>query len=583
MNSPGQPQIDLYNRGIPQVSQFDTRGGNRFRILRTFKHNGRNVAAWRLELRDLRGGLGRQTGDFDRDHDRTADSTLDTRHYRHLILPFLKTEAATPDPNTFEVLSSEDIFGLKMIAIGDGTGSLFKETSATNPAIVATTYAAGAGTPISCLHAVNWASATTAKHLLVGRIGAAAQTISAADGTVAATCHADVNTLWGAVPTFLPQLPILLYANGAIRKVNGTSAANTQPTIVSANRPNGGYAVGGLQLGGGTWRAYFVEPDENQASSMLTLSNEDFGKIIHYNSEGSDPNPLDMGIRIIQAVAVPDLQAIVAHDFKRVILHEGARKRDLRIFEGRPSNSNYDLRVTSLGANGPEIIAQISKWVNDDNTHWFEAWSPITGAWHKISAEEQETGSTSNRGFVPLGGLPLSKATRFMHTYDLDAAWERMYVATYGDNPFLLHRKTASTSTAGTGQEYESTGTWTSPYLELPGLEGFPKAVSRIIFMGDVDAGGTTSTPATVVWTAGGMGGNRSFITGFQNKRQVQDFPNNTHVFYQLQMTCTATRQSGGTDPTRFTPNALPVIVEGYAWLDDDIVSPGEVREMVGR
>ena len=115
---------------------------------------------------------------------------------------------------------------------------------------------------------------------------------------------------------------------------------------------------------------------------------------------------------------------------------------------------------------------------------------------------------------------------------------------------------------SGTGYEFELNGTYTSPYWKLPGLEGCPSMVSKITFAGDVDSGGTSGADASVVVTAGNMTG--TFYTGYSHRAQAADLVDTGEVFYDLQVSITQTRNDGS---TRWTPNGLPVIIEGYSWV----------------
>ena len=137
----------------------------------------------------------------------------------------------------------------------------------------------------------------------------------------------------------------------------------------------------------------------------------------------------------------------------------------------------------------------------------------------------------------------------------------KMFIPPSEYNPYNVYRQTTGAA-SGTGIEFEATGTYTSPKWVLPGLEGAPSMVSKITYLGDVDSGGTSGTAATATVTAGNMTG--TFITGFADRAQVTDIQDSGDVFYKLQVTVTQTRNTGS---TRWTPQSLPIIIEGYSWV----------------
>lgn len=106
-----------------------------------------NAIGWRLKVRDLRGGLNLTRGPFTEAHTRTKASTLDTRWRDQLILPQKTATQTTPDPPAAALsqIYSARVAGTLCIAerAGNSASTLFLETSATDPTIIATNYNPG--------------------------------------------------------------------------------------------------------------------------------------------------------------------------------------------------------------------------------------------------------------------------------------------------------------------------------------------------------------------------------------------------------------------------------------------------------
>ena len=89
-------------------------------------------------------------------------------------------------------------------------------------------------------------------------------------------------------------------------------------------------------------------------------------------------------------------------------------------------------------------------------------------------------------------------------------------------------------------------------------------SVRRISGNPQIDiGGGTPTTNPTVAITVGGV--TATFIYNETQGRQEFGFWGNEHVTYELQPVVTLTQQAGGTDPTRQTSQAFPLIIEGVA------------------
>ena len=306
---------------------------------------------------------------------------------------------------------------------------------------------------------------------------------------------------------------------------------------------------------------------------MLLFGSEIPGRIVSTLLEGSDPQELVLPLkRIFFAAIVRD--GIVASDKERIVFHNGRSIRDLRWIKDRVANSDRLFECRGFWVNGPELYVEVNHRASASGTgstnRWIEAYNFETDSWHQVSGTTTLS-STGAFGVAAGGSFPFSHETNFLHIYS-DGSWRRMFAPPNGYNPFSQYRQTSGAQT-GTGNEFEATGTYTSTAWELTGLEGWPKTISRIIFLGDVDAGGTAATAATVRVRAGdptaitnGTAASANFVTGLptaQGGAQITDFPDNQDLFYRLQVEIRLARTTAS---TRFTPNGLPVIIEGFAF-----------------
>lgn len=541
--------------------------------------NGRRRYYWELILYDARGGLNRQVGDFDRDFDRSSESTIDTRFERTGVLPLLLTEVTTPDPaGTQTGIHYAQIFDTTIIATGaTNDACLFKETSGTDPTIAAITGAGTGGQPghsFTCAHPAIFGGSSTAEKLVLGLVGAVPIAITDTSGTLyGTTAHANLNPLWGLIQTFLGN--VLFYANGNIYSLDEDADWDTAPTQTVTMR-NGGFALGALLLGGGlgTVRAYWAEPDQATTSGCLAFGSETSFHIVSTDFEGYDKTPFlftpELN-RLYWAVIYRD--GIVASDLKRVVFKNGSVSIDLHIFDDVSPDSDKQYRARGAWVRGDTLRVRVQKSKTSSGTG-NSSWSIMeydwqSQAWHRVSAWEDNS-STGDFGVMPSGGgLPWSDETGYLH-HQIDGSWWRQEWPAPGVNVFGLRKTSGAQS--GTGSQFESTGTWTSPKWELPGLEGMTKVWMGYAFLGDLEAGGTGGTAASIAITAAG---HTETINANSTNPQTAELGSLRMMpaFDKLQISITATRQSGGTDPTRFTPNIFPVLLWGFAGEDRDIAT----------
>ena len=562
--------LDLFNFGaglpqrqgvVPAQARFSAR------VIDHVEGEG-DIIHWKWIIDDFRGGLNVTVGEIENDFDRVTSSTADTRYYRTLILPQLTTAATTPDPGgTIVGIHHCNIFNTLMLGVGSTTDSaLFSETSTTNPVIAAVTY-----TPTSSITGmapVVIGGASAATRLLITRRTDPPQIISSATGTVAGTMHTNLDNSWGAIQTFVNDNQILIMAGNTLYGLAQSAAISDAPTALLTTLPAGGYALGMAKLSGAPIRPYWVWPKETTTAGMLG-STETPGRVVSTNQEGTDYQEIPMGLKHVYFACIVNDSAIVATDRFRITYYDGrTAPRDLNWIADRSSNSDRYYECRGLFSNGAEIWAEVTSRASTSATagtntqRWWEVYDLQNNSWHQVSATQ--TLSTTGVMGTPAGGaLPLSQATRFTHVYS-DVSWRRIFVPEYGYTPFTLYRNSGSAAGTGTGNEFEASATVTLPQLELPGMEGWPKIVSRISFLGSMDEGGTAATAATCTVTAGNMAA--TFATGFTGRSQLVNVEDTGDTFYRLETTITFART---TDSTRFTPNILPIVIEGYGFVKD--------------
>lgn len=568
---------DLFNAGAGQPGYQGQVTQPNFQVKVLQNRPEGQILAWRLILEDVRGGLNATVVPYNGYHDRVYSSTLDTRFARTLILPQKLTTSSTPDPGgTIVGLHSVNIFNRLMWGAGSSNGScLFREASISDPTPTAVS-GYNSTSAITSMGLGVIGGATAAQRLIISRLSNNMHVISDSVGTVAGTMHNDTNPGWGVIQTFVNDNLLLIYANGAIRYLRATDALTDQPSVGLSSVPNGGFPLGMIKLAGAPLRPTWVWPYQDTTGGMLANGSESPGHVVQTNVEATDYQEIPMGIKYIYWAVNVNGNAIVASDRERIMYYDGKfAARDLTWIANREPNSDYIYEARGGFVNGNELWVFVNKRKSTNGTgntqFWWEVYNFETNAWHQVSAAT--TGSTTgSMGLMAGGALPYSATTGFHLAY-VDGSWRQQFAPVYGYNPFDLYRQTSG-SQSSTGNEYEASGTYKSPYWELPGLEGWPKLTTRIFYLGDVDAGGTASTAATATITAGNLSG--TFATGLPQRAQLVNMSDNLDLWYKLQVQVDLARTSAS---TRYTPNGLPLIIEGVCfvgalqpmmdWMDD--------------
>jgi len=566
------------------------------------------IIGWELKIDHAAGGY-MQVGDYARkpnnglgyegDYLRFSSSTVDTRFRRHAILPPIvsQTTFATGTTPVNAFVYSANIFNTLVMAQGGVANfSLFSENSTSDPTPVAKTYTPGS--TITGLNSIVQGSATAAPRLLVSRSGAAPQILSdlAATPTVDSTMHANLAPCYGmqksSVNATTPGTGTnVFYANNGIWTLPITSADGAAPTQVLSNLPNGGFAIGVDKLENGPYetRMFWFLPDTSVTVPLISVTSLGAsGYILHTNVEGGDPVylfPAQFGLTKIIFACLWGRKLVVT-DGVSVVLFDGQDYADTHFMQGRAANTDVKWRISSLAVSDRDLLAwafQTDGTSNNNTTSQvitleqympqFDSWCPVTGPWTigsatAIGSSLQPYTNAVQANVAARPSLPYSQTTSFMHgvmtaTINTTMFFDRVFLAPSGQNPFLRYRQTGATQ--NNAQVFASPGTLTSPYFELPDMEGRWKRADEVVFLGDADAAGAGGS----VGIALNGGTPIPFGPGLTSGAQVAQTSQtgDDSLWMQLQIAWTLTQGTSGS--TAKTPNAFPTAVRGRTYLFD--------------
>jgi hypothetical protein len=363
-----------------------------------------------------------------------------------------------------------------------------------------------------------------------------------------------------------------------IYSLSSTSAYNAVPVLQLSGLPVGGYSLGLQSLGGAPIRAWWNWPTDAPSGSALQPGGTGgasqpvpyYGAVWSTDQGGTTPQRLILPLHYVAHSAIIR-DGIVASDGDRIVFTNGRSIRDLGIFSNRVPNSDYTYKVLGFYIQeGQELFAEVNRLHATTTIRSVEHYNWTLNTWTQVSSNYNTAGA-NYQSYQTGGSLPISTATRYLHnrvSYGSGGSWLRQYQPPASTNPYALRKTTGAA--AGTGIAYEASAVLTTPYEEIPGLEGWVKVIRRVVFKGNVDAGGTGGTPANIKITGPGIDTSAhtlgNFVTGNEFETQVREFEDNEFGFYLLQLVATSTQQSGGTDPTHFTTNLVPLVVEGFAF-----------------
>lgn len=592
----GAGSPDLFFGGARSQFARQPRPRNEFRPGRpALDDKQRPYVPWTLIIRDFSAGSGKYQGPFELFSSRYMDAYgIDTSIPGYLILAQFTDTETGPDPTGNLIgLHWENIFDTLIMGIGGGTNvSLIKETSATDSTPVAITYTPTNNAAITSLSQCVLASADN--RLLVGLVGEPAQLVGDASGTVDATLHSDLTSLWGHVPTSLPSTATpgafmhLFYAGTSMfNDLDTASATNANPTATLTNLPAGGYVIkpGEFALSDGPRRAWLVLPKETNTSGMLLFGTEKLGYVTSFNLEGTDSQRLDFNempngiLGAAHGISPTHGSCVVAWDGKHVVLHNGDVEEDLHIFTealGGASfaviDSDFYYRIRGVAWRGSNLYARVNL-IHTPGTSatrhqwWKYDWE--ARAWNIVSSTESLGTGNTLKGAVGVGGEPVSQVTGNTHFYTA-TDWHRMFLVPPAENPYLLYRQTAGAD-SGSGNVMEFQGEVYSTRWTLPGLEGFPSHIDWIRVLGNLRDHTTAPGSVTINFSVEGADGTspadaHSFTIKGSDRRSDRYVVNRKNeIFYDLHMSISIVQS---VTSTRVTPQPLPIVIGGRTYLE---------------
>ncbi len=569
-----------------------TLGAARFAVNAVPGHEG--LFHFWLQIYDLRGPLV-QRDRFDVNHAGWAASTgIDTRYKQVACLPFLNTTYASPAAASgiaMTIISAwVPAFNKLAVAFNDQfgltTSYLYTETSASNPALTQLTYNHGpinSMTPLS-VNGVDYLGIAmgTGNVRLLSDL-AAAPTEAGTLGVASST----TNVNGGMMQMALPHSPILFHIGNAFWEGNADVTMGTfTPTIASTGVPVGGYALGLASFAGSPVRAYFVVGDGNPSFTLPGNANGGSsidvnafrGRLASVNEFGFDYQETFVPLKSVQ-IASLIRDGVVLSDTDRIIFYNGRVQRDLRIFADPAPNSDRQLKVCGFYVQDhTELFAEVNEIASPNGTFTTRRsvwrYDFDIDDWGQCSTWQTISGTTGIQSFFgngsTTGTLPMSRLTGFLHGHVTQATsgntWFRQFQGTPGVNP-LTYRKTAG-ATATAGQATEASATITLPNFDIPGLEGWPKIITRV------------QGPPTAQIGWGGTGaymtidtGDGSSVTTFKatepsGRYPVDDEAYNRSEVETIQLTLSLFRATTGTDPTLMNMNLLPLTIEGFCYKE---------------
>lgn len=138
--------------------------------------------------------------------------------------------------------------------------------------------------------------------------------------------------------------------------------------------------------------------------------------------------------------------------------------------------------------------------------------------------------------------------------------WDRFFLSPEGINPYQHYNQTGASQNIAQG--WATTGTFDSPYFSLPTLEGRDKRADQIVFGGQIAEGNVEVTINP------NEGGSAVIFAGTDTTRAQPVESTDAH-FDLLQIRIKINQGSS----TFKTPNALPIVIRGRAYLSDPDVA----------
>ena len=432
---------------------------------------------------------------------------------------------------------------------------------------------------------------TVTDRLMVGRTSGAPQILSALNNdapTVDATMHASLTPCWGMINSPLNSTTQgagtnIFYANNGIWTLSTTAGTGDAPTQVLEELPDGGYILGKLQIEGSVHRIYLFLPHEDLATThVLEVTAGKMGYILSINFEGSDPQLLDLGLEVLTHALIWR-DGIVGTDGLNVIWHNG-QKINLGRSRARKNGSDRQTNIVSLAVVDDRLLAYVGETDGSSNVQgaWWEEYIPEENAWYRLTASIDP--GTTTRPIVAYSGT-----TAVYHSVDPEEAatfghrlfwymptgtesWRSITLLPSVVDPFYWQ------NLSEIRRYFATSGSGETPVYHL--FSGFPKAVTDITYQGELKGEDSKVRVDIASQTGSAMSFSGNQYAEFKedddwrNHRWINPSP---ELLDRLQFKFTVTQGTSGTGVTRTTPNALPMTIGFYVYMDRQYRHPTEI------
>lgn len=579
----------------PQVPRYqNTIVSKEIRAYDPFERRMKGTGVWEsvVVIYDFYDGLNATWGAFPQTSNRLSSSELWTHVPGHVMLPYASTSASTTFANPIGVHHA-NIFSNMAIGVGD------KLFSATTGQPSARTFTVNGGS-ITCLSSIILGGNTNANRLMVGCSSGVGEILSdlGATPTSDGDMNAATNPLWGHIFTGIYDSTTsgfinLLYYGNSIGTLTTAQAIGTAPTTTSTVF-SGGYAIGASNCEG-SLRAYWAIPKQTTTAGILATTGQ-VRTPLHFiystTLEGTEPVKCDFqpanGVR---GAGLDGDDIVFWEDKEFYIKSSGRPKRAIGIFRDRetivPSGgvaAAPTYQVRGYRSDGVYLYI-LTHRTSGSLSSYFGQWqiyNKATGALHGFSAEEAMGAASGLPWILPAGGtMPYSQdGLTHYYAYDTGAgssqAFVRQPVPAPNNNPMFL-REAAFEA----GPKTLKSTAWT-----LPGFIGVPSVVESIEYGGYMNSvfGVSGNGNSSVAVSVGSQGKDAPSQTGVSMTLSESDrvenryryFGNNRDYFTYLQLTLSATRETGGT--VNATPNCVPLVLRILSFPNRDVRTPNEVR-----
>jgi len=455
---------------------------------------------------------------------------------------------------------------------------------------------------VSFLGDILIAGATNPKHLVVGSEGALAEVLTDLAATpTSAGDMTNVSSLWGNIISLINDttagLPVnLMYYGTNIGSLASDQAITVAPTTTLTNIPGGGTSLGAESLLNEPLRAHWVWPLANRTTSYLNddaALNPNPVQIVSTDMRGRDPWFAQVPVARVYFPTMWNRQITFTDGAQSYVYMGDGRSRRLASPVDGEVDSEVKQQVVQYGTHGSQLLSYVAKIDNNGGssaiTLALKRYIPDFDSWVQCSDNEATGGTFAYGGNPYLLGINtiaysptmgVSKTTGNLHAITNGGQHWYQFLEPPGQDSFTHFRRTGSVSVGG--QAYNSTGVWRSPDWLLP-FGGAPCVASEIIFEGDLEAGGTSSTAKVDIGTqtqralafnSNATGSStRTFVQGTKRFGHHAYLPDNMEAFDLFGVQVTLTRGS----TTQKTPNGVPITIRGIANLDGVIRRPREV------